>query len=256
LYDELAVDGHDKGFIPFKIIKKQEIAKGPIVALSLQRDDAGKLHPYQAGQYLTVRIRKDDLYHNRHYSLTEPFDGQTYRIAIKDEIDGDPKGVVSTEIIHHYHEGDIIEANWPAGTFKLNTNAEHHLFLAGGIGITVLSSMIQQLKKQGDIGKATLIQCAASEEHAAFSEQLRAILADNEYHLLFHDQHLDKHLLCKVLRSETHVYPCGSIPFMNAVQDLLEQCGHPSDQIHLEAFQPSLSTIKGAVKNQSITKSL
>ena len=31
---------------------------------------------------------------------------------------------------------------------------------------------------------------------------------------------------------------------MNAIEKLLKDTGHPSAQIHIEAFQPSLSTVK------------
>ena len=129
LYNEL---GADQGFIPFVIVKKEELAKGPIVSLSLERRDGGKLHPYQPGQYLTVRIKKDGHFHNRHYSLIRPFDGQTYSIAIKEEIDREPHGVVSTEIIDRYQQGDTISASLPAGTFALVDNPHgDHLFIAG-----------------------------------------------------------------------------------------------------------------------------
>ncbi|CAF3121172.1 unnamed protein product, partial [Rotaria sp. Silwood2] len=47
LYDELGPDEHDKGFVPLTIIKKEEIACGPIVALTLERCDGGKMHNYQ-----------------------------------------------------------------------------------------------------------------------------------------------------------------------------------------------------------------
>jgi ferredoxin-NADP reductase len=44
------------------------------------------------------------------------------------------------------------------------------------------------------------------------------------------------------------IYLCGSVPFMDTVEDSLHQCdGHPSSQIHIEAFQPSLSVIKVVV---------
>ncbi|CAF3917115.1 unnamed protein product, partial [Rotaria sp. Silwood1] len=36
-------------------------------------------------------------------------------------------------------------------------NARCHLFIAGGIGITVLSSLIKELHKQGKSNSATLI---------------------------------------------------------------------------------------------------
>ncbi len=91
--------------------------------------DGGKIHSYRSGQSLTLRIKKDDCFHNLHYCLIEPFNGKTYRIAIKDEIDHEPKGIVSNEIIDNYKEGDEILVSFPAGTFGLVQDAKHHLFM-------------------------------------------------------------------------------------------------------------------------------
>lgn len=256
LYDELGPDERDKGFVPFTIVKKEQVASGPIVALTLKRTDGGKMHGYHPGQYITLQVKKNGYLNNRHYSLLEPFDGSTYRVAIKQEIDHEPKGVVSTEIIDNYNEGDTIDASFPAGTFVLEANAQEHLFIAGGIGITVLSSMIHQLEQQGKASTATLIHCVLTEDHAAFSHEMKKILTEKRYHLLTENHLLDEPLLKQVLTSETHVYICGSLEFMNFAQDLLKQCGHADNQIHVEAFQPSLSIIRGAVKDQSQTKSL
>jgi nitric oxide dioxygenase len=253
LYDEL---NPDHGFVPFTIVKKEQVANGPIVSLTLARKDGGKVHPFQAGQYITLQIKKDGRNHNRHYSLIEPFNGKTYRIAIKDEIDREPKGIVSNEIIDNYKEGDEILLNFPAGTFGLFKDAKHNLFIAGGIGITPLSAMVQELNQAGKADSITLIHCVLTKEHAAFAQQLKSILsAENQYQILAEGQRLTKDVLQKVLKSDTHVYLCGSVPFMNKVGDLLSECGHPSSQIHIEAFQPSLSIVKGVV-DQAKTKSL
>ncbi|CAF3748165.1 unnamed protein product [Rotaria sordida] len=256
LYHELGPNERDKGFISLTIIKKEKVASGPIVSLTLERYDGGKMHNYHPGQYITLRIKKGNYFHNRHYSLIQPFDGKTYRIAIKQEHDCEPKGIVSNEIINNYKEGSTILATLPAGTFMLVENASHHLFIAGGIGITVLSSLIQELHKQGKSNSVTLIHCVATESHAAFSNQLRSILPRNQYHLLLQGRHLLQGLIHEIVKPDTHVYLCGSVPFMNKVEDYLAQYGHPSSQIHTEAFRPSLSLIKNAVKDQSTTKSL
>ena len=211
---------------------------------------------YHPGQYITVRIKKDGHFHNRHYSLTEPFDGKTYRIAIKDEIEHEPHGVVSTEIIDNYKEGDTLLVSLPAGTFALIDNAEHHLFISGGIGITVMVPLIQQLEKLGQATKATLIQCATTKDQAAFTDKIGSILSADQYHLLCNGEILNQERLKKVLKSNTQVYLCGSLGFMDAVQDLLEEIGHPKNQVHTEAFQPALSVIRGAVRNHSVTKTL
>ncbi|CAF0907157.1 unnamed protein product [Rotaria sordida] len=256
LYDELGPDKRDKGFISFTIIKKEKIANGSIVSFTLERHDGGKMHNYHPGQYITLRIRKDNLFHNRHYSLIQPFDNKTYRIAIKQENDHEPNGIVSNEIINNYIERDNILATLPAGTFMLVENARHHLFIAGGIGITVLSSLIQELHKQGKSNSATLIHCVPTESHAAFTNHMRSILSQNQYHLLLQGRRLLQGLIHKIVRSDTHVYLCGSVPFMNKVEKYLAQYSHPSSHIHIEAFRPSLSLIKNAVKDQATTKSL
>jgi nitric oxide dioxygenase len=256
LYDELGQDERDKGFISLTIVKKEKIANGPIVSLTFERRDGGKMHDYHSGQYITLRIKKGNYYHNRHYSLIQPFDGKTYCIAIKQEIDHEPKGIVSNEIIENYKEGDKILATLPAGTFTLVENAKHHLFIAGGIGITVLSSMIQELHKQGKSNTATLIHCVPTEGHAAFSNQMCRILPQNQYHLLLQGKHLLQGLIHDTIKLSTHVYLCGPVRFMNKVEDYLAECHHPSSHIHTEVFQPSLSLIKNAVKDQSNTKAL
>jgi len=254
MYNELG-DKHEQGFIPFTIINKETIASR-IVAFTFERSDGGKLQDYQSGQYLTLRIKKDGLYHIRHYSLIEPFNGKTYRIAIRQEIDHEPKGIVSNELIDNYKEGDIVSVSLPAGSYTLINDAKHHLFIAGGIGITVLSSMIQDLHQQNKSDIVTLIHSVAKEDQAAFADQMRTILPENQYYILLQSKHLLQGIIEKTLTPETHVYLCGSIIFMNKVEEYLALCGHPTSQIHIEAYQPSLSLIKDAVKNQSATKPL
>ncbi|CAF4159902.1 unnamed protein product [Adineta steineri] len=255
LYAELG-DKREQGFIPFKIIKKEIIASGPIVAFTFERNDGGKLRDYHSGQYTTIRIKKDGLYHLRHYSLTQPSDGKTYCIAIKQDIDHEPKGIVSNELITKYKEGDTVLLSLPAGTYALVQEAKHHLFIAGGIGITVLSAMVKDLHKQGKSDMATLIHCVASEDQAAFENEMRKILPEDQYYLLLQNKHLLQGILEKILASETHVYLCGSPIFMNKVKEYLEQLAHPLSQIHIEAYLPSLSLIEDAVKNHSAVKAL
>jgi nitric oxide dioxygenase len=255
LYDELG-NKQEQGFIPFTIIGRETIASGPIVAFTFERCDGGNLHDYHSGQYITLRIKKDGHHHNRHYSLIQPFDGKTYRIAIKQEIDHEPNGIVSNEIINNYKKDDIVSLSLPAGAYGLIKDAKHHLFIAGGIGITVLASMILDLHQQNKSDIITLIHCVPTEGHAAFRDQMREILPENQYHLVLQGKQILQGIIEQTLTPETHVYLCGSVPFMNKTEDYLAECEHPPSQIHMEAYQPSLSLLKNAVKNQSNTKPL
>ena len=255
LYSELG-EQSEQGFLSFTIFKKEIIASGPIVAFTFERSDGKPLRQYHTGQYITLRIKKDGHYHMRHYSLVQPFDGKTYRIAIKQEFDHEPKGIVSTEMINHSKVGDIISISLPAGSYMLMNNARDYLFIAGGIGITVLGSMILDLHQQNKSDRITLIHCVIKEDQAAFADQMRVILPENRFHLLVQSRHLLQGVIQQSIKPETQVYLSGSVVFMNKSQEYLAQCKHPSTQIHIEAYQPSLSLVQNAVKNQFNTRSL
>ena len=238
------------------IVKKEIIASGPIVALTLERRGKGKMHSYHPGQYITLRLKKDGYFHNRHYSLIQPFDGKTYRIAIRGEIDHEPQGVVSTEIIRNYKLGDLILASFPADTFSLIENAKHYLFITGGIGITVLSSMILELHKQEKSNYTRLVHYVSTAKHAAFADQLKQILSKDQYQLFCENEKFGKDELEKVLTADTHVYICGSTSFMREIEDYLAQCKHRKSHIYVKVFQPSLSVIKSVVNDTASTKTL
>ena len=256
LYNELGPNERDKGFIPLTILKKVKVANGPIVAFTFERHDGGKLHDYHPGQYLTLRIKHGNYFHNRHYSLLQPFDGKTYRIAMRQHIDHEPKGIVSNQMINHSKVGQKILATLPAGTFSLIDHAQHYLFIAGGIGITVLSSMIEELYKHGQMNTVTLIHCVPTEDCAAFANRMRLIFPRKQYHLLTRGKGLLRGLIHQTIKPNTHVYLCGSVSFMNKVEEYLAECHHPATHIHAETFRPSLSLIKNAVKDQSNTETL
>ncbi len=256
LYDELGNNDNDKDFIPFIIVKKEKISNGPIYSFEIKRCDGGKMINYSPGQYITLRIKKDGIYHNRHYGLVRPFDGKTYRVGIKQVKDSEPKGIFTNELIENYKEGDKILASLPAGTFAIIDDAEHHLFIAGGVGITVLSTMIESLYKQGKSHSVTLIHCVPGKDHAAYVERMRTYVLEKQFHLVYQGRNLLKELIKKTVTPETHVYLCGAAPFMNTVVDHLESCNIPSSRVHMNAFRPSLSMIKNAVNDQSSTKSL
>ncbi len=85
---------------------------------------------------------------------------------------------------------------------------------------------------------------------------MRNCVPEKQFHLIYQGRHLLKDLIKNIVTPETHVYLCGPTPFMNTVEDHLEECQFPSSQIHMNAFRPSLSMIRNAVKDQSTTKPL
>ncbi|MBC1907514.1 nitric oxide dioxygenase [Listeria booriae] len=237
MYDALG-DTRNQDFIPFKIADKQDVTPN-IFTLNLVRDDGGKLLDFSPGQYISLRVKLDQLFHNRQYSLTKAFNNQYYQVAIKRENEHDPAGVVSNHIYDNYQIGDTILATLPAGDFTLNATNNRHTFIAGGIGITPIAAMIDSFTKPEGL---ELIHCVRSEEYAAFSKDFQAQLGAH-YHQ-FAGKKLTKVDIEKLVPSGSAIYLCGPVPFMQEVEALLLELGHEQKNIHFEAFQPALSLIK------------
>jgi nitric oxide dioxygenase len=248
LYAQLGSDERDKGFVPFTIVKKDKIASGPIVAVTLARQDGGKLFGYTAGQYVTLRIEKDGVQHNGHYPLIEPFNGYTYSVAFKQGNDVDQNSIVSEEIMHNRAVGGTILASAPAGSFKLAGDAKNNLFISGGIGVTSFIAMIEELNQQGKASSATLIQCVRTEGHAAFAAKLHRILPQGQYVILTQEDPLSKSHLEGKLHADTHVYVAGSEVFLTMAENALAGFNHPKSKIHWRSIEPTLRILKNIEK--------
>ncbi|EUJ32193.1 globin domain-containing protein [Listeria cornellensis] len=237
MYDALG-DERNRDFIEFKIIKKENVAPN-VFTLDLARNDGGELVAYEPGQYLSLRIKLKELFHNRQYSLTKAFDGESYQVAIKQENEKEPAGVVSNHIFENYHVGDTILATLPAGDFELDKAANNHVFIAGGIGITPIAAMVDSLEI-GD--QAQLIHCVRTEEYAVFAEEFQEKLGA-QYHL-FAGKNVTKADLEELVKLGVTIYLCGPVPFMREIETILLGLGHVQSAIHFEAFQPALSLVK------------
>lgn len=243
LYEQL---GNDKGFVPFTVTKKETISSGPTVVVTLQRQDGGKAWPYNAGQYITLRVEKDGIHQQGHYIPLDPANNDTYSIACRAG-HVDQNTIVSEEVINNRAVGSTVLVSAPSGSFGLVDGAKNSLFIGGGIGIASLVGLINELNKQGKADSISVIQCAETEDRAAFSQQLRSQLKDN-YVLLTKDKPLSKSHLEGKLKSDTHVYTSGSETFLGVVENALQQAGHPKSQVHIKSVEPTLGLLKAAEK--------
>ena len=145
----------------------------------------------------------------------------------------------SASLHERVHEGDLLAVSAPRDTFALAAQARHHLLLAGGIGLTPLLAMAQQLRR--DDGAFTLCVFARSRAHLAFAHALTALGPNVRLHFDEPEsgpraQQLDITDLLARAEPGTHLYLCGPGGFMKAV---LAAAAHwPEDHVHLEYFAP------------------
>ena len=188
------------------------------------------LPQFTAGSHLTV-ITPAGM--RRNYSIcSAPDDRRHYQIAVKRE--GNGRGG-SRSIVDDVGVGAHLMVSTPRNNFMLDRRAKSFLFVAGGIGITPILSMMRHLKAAGTV-RFHLYYCTRDAASTAFASEL-AIEFPGQC-TLHHDggdatQAFD---FWPLFESPTaaHVYCCGPRGLMEAVADMT---GHwPSGSIHFESF--------------------
>jgi phthalate 4,5-dioxygenase reductase subunit len=172
--------------------------------------------------------------HTRSYSLCGPVQARDHwAIAVKRDANG--RGG-SVSLIDGVQEGDTLTMRGGDNLFPLDTDADQHILIAGGIGITPLYAMAQALALM-PTQPFHLYVCTRDAQATAFLSELQQA-PWRERVSVHHDggdpsQSLD---LWPVLEtpSAAHVYCCGPQGLMDSVRHM---SGHwPAHQIHFESF--------------------
>ena len=124
----------------------------------------------------------------------------------------------------------------PRNNFPLADDAERHLLIAGGIGITPIMSMIAELRRRQ--AEFHLYYCTRSPEETAFLDDL-AVLAAQGRVQFHHDggnpaNGLDLVAALRDCRPGTHLYYCGPAGMMAAAATA--SAHWPTGTVHFEFF--------------------
>lgn len=219
----------EPGFMPLTVVKKERVAND-ITLFELRRTDGAPLPPFTAGAHLTVQVPSGV---RRNYSLcSDPADTSHYQIAVKRDNKGRGGSLSMSDDVR---AGQQLLVSSPRNNFELAERAGSFVFVAGGIGITPILSMMRHLRRSG--GRPfKLYYCTRDAGSTAFIAELTAEFGGAV--TLHHDQgDIDQALdLWPVLEkpSGAHVYCCGPKGLMESVQDM---SGHwPPGTVHFESF--------------------
>jgi len=203
-----------------------------IAGLTLVSADGAALPSFTAGAHIDVHIR-DGLV--RQYSLCNA-PGETHRYQIG--VLRDPQSRGGSQAVHDsLHVGDLLHISAPKNHFAL-IPAKRTLLLAGGIGVTPLLSMAEELAASG--ADFALHYCARNPQRMAFRQRI----ADSVFaaQVCYHydsgadAQRLNLPQLLATPDAHTHLYICGPGGFIEHVMQIASQCGWPAAQLHLEYF--------------------
>ncbi|WP_024850629.1 NO-inducible flavohemoprotein [Hydrogenovibrio kuenenii] len=237
-----------RGFKPFLIDQIVEEAEG-VKSFYLLPEDK-ELVSFKAGQYVGVKTKpaNDGYDEIRQYSLSNAPGDDFYRITVKAENMSSNPGVVS----NYLHSADVGDAVWlqpPTGDFVLKESFRSKVFIAGGVGITPVLSMLLNELRYFDSEQITFIQCCRDKKHHIMEKELRTLQENYgfKYYVAYesdesgdHQGYLTKHILSEWLpENEADVYFCGPKSFMSEVNKLCMALGYEEDQLHYEVFGPT-----------------
>lgn len=216
---------------------------------------------YTAGQFLTFIFNQDGKEERRSYSFSSsPAIDEEAAVTVKRI----PNGIYSRYFIDKAKAGDELYVMGAAGLFTLPDNIDDYeqlFFLAAGIGITPVYSLIKTLLHKRPNKKVTLIYSNRTTEDAVFHTQLNILAA--KYPDSFRIEYLysssfnlgrarlSKWLLPTLLheyavtdKSKMLFYLCGPFSYMRMVILSLEEQGINSSQIKKENFNTELPPSK------------
>lgn len=193
---------------------------------------------WQAGAHLQMQVLVHGKPQTRSYSLVGLPDGHCFRIAVK-RMDGGRGGSLAMWLLA---VGDRLQISEPQNHFQLDLSAPHYLLVAGGIGITPLVMMAQQLAAQAQKSGATLgmLYGARTQDELAFLPLLRAVLGDALQTFAADQGEIpDFAAAISALPAGSQLYTCGPVPMLEAISKAWLSAGRTLADLRFETFGSS-----------------
>lgn len=213
-------------------VVKKTLEADRIYSFELAAADGWPLPGFSAGAHIDVHVREGVI---RQYSLCgDPADPSLYQIAVLR--DAASRGG-SIAMHDELREGDCVTISAPRNHFPL-VPATRTLLLAGGIGVTPMLCMAEELAANG--ADFALHYCARSPQRAAFRERLAGQRFAGRAHFHYDEEAAGRRLDMAALLANPgagqHLYVCGPAGFIDHVLATARDCGWPDAQLHREYF--------------------
>jgi predicted ferric reductase len=202
-----------------------------------------ELFPVEAGQFMIVRfLTKGFCWEAHPFSMSCLPNGKNLRISIKGVGD-------FTKHISDLKPGVSVFIDGPHGSFTSKScKSSKVLMIAGGIGITPIRSLIEEMLLAGR--DVVLIYSNRNSDSIVFQKELEDLANSASGHLkvihVISDEpewsgekgRLDKEKISRLVPDfiEREVFLCGPPPMMKSVRLTLSSIGVPNNQIHYECF--------------------
>lgn len=233
---------------PYEVVDVKE-ERGSAWTLTLQAVKHRGIQ-FQPGQFAWITAWKSPFGESEHPFSFSSSASRPERLSLTIKELGD-----FTATIKEMKPGQRIFLEGPFGSFSMDRfpEAEEFVFIAGGIGITPMMSMLRTMRDRGDERRATLIYANNEWETATFQEEIaeleQALNLTVVYVLLYPPEGwkgetgfvtadlLDRYLAEDRSRNRQEIFICGPGPMMDAVEKALPAVGVHVDDFHSERFE-------------------
>lgn len=211
--------------LDLQVVDASTVSEG-VRSVRLTTTDGSDLPPWTPGAHVDLHLG-DGLV--RQYSLCGALDDPaTWRVAVLLE----PAGRGGSRWLHHdLAVGDKVTVVGPRNHFEL-VPSEEYLFIAGGIGITPILSMLEAVEARG--ARWRLLYGGRRRQSMAFLDELARF--GDRVTVAPRDEVGDLDLATAIARCGpgVRVYCCGPAPLLTAVE---QACAHlPAAALHVERF--------------------
>jgi ferredoxin-NADP reductase/MOSC domain-containing protein YiiM len=248
------------GFRSLKVAEVDRESAG-VISLSFEDADGAALPAALPGQFLVLRLR---VKHGappllRNYSMSGVPGGKTYRVSVKEEVNGAGSSFLHT----HVKAGDLLEVSAPRGTFTLQAGEGPVVLMSAGIGATPVLAMLHALAAAQSSRNVWWLYGARNGSEHPFAKEAREALealAHGRSYVVYSkpeagDQagrdydsagHLDAALLERLgVERGGDFYLCGPPPFLRSLREGLKAWGVDSARVHEEIFGPEEAITPG-----------
>ena len=218
-----------------KVAAKVWLADG-IAGSELSPLSGDGLPAFEAGAHIDLHVPGGPV---RQYSLYDlPGKQPRYRIGVLR--DPNSRGG-SVKLLDEVLAGDTLTISAPRNHFALNGDQnDRSMLFAGGIGITPILCMAQQLASESR--PFELHYCGRTLSGMAFVDRLQQVPFGDESQIHVHvddgapDQLLDARAAIGAPSSDKHLYVCGPAGFMDHILATARELGWNEKHLHREYF--------------------
>jgi len=205
-----------------------------IRAYELRSPSDDNLPQVCAGAHLEVPVLLENgALEKRHYSIcSNPKRRDIYEIAVLQEVNGTGGSVAIHE---QFSLGQIVKCSIPNNHFELKHKDAPIILIAGGIGITAIKSMAQELQAKGK--SFTIHYAGRSRKEMAFVGRLQREFTD-KLHVYPKDENkrLNMASIINAAAKHSEFYLCGPEKLLIDFRQLAEKMDIAAEQVHFERF--------------------